>query len=123
MVAKSTNGESAKKWLEENKEHITEQRIVQIRSSLEKKINQLIQAGKAETLELFDEYEGLLEALNVMDAWLQDYSAPSSAVNDSPETVALDYSPLVQEGTEPIPQLSPQEKRRQFEGLLQANKQ
>ena len=42
MVAKSTNGESAKKWLEENKEHITEQRIVQIRSSLEKKINQLI---------------------------------------------------------------------------------
>ncbi len=125
MAANSTNGESARKWLKENKERITEQRIVQIRGNLEKKINQLTQANTPDDPELSDEHQGLLEALDVMDAWLQEHSLPVSnkAVSESSESAALDYSPLIQESAEPIVQLSPQEKRRQFQMLLKANKQ
>ena len=111
----ATNGESARKWLEENREQITEERIVKIRDNLEKKINQITASDNPDGS---DELPGLLEALDVMDAWLQERAIPPETATSEP-----DYSPLVQEPSEPAPQLTPEEKLRRFQHLLKSNKQ
>ncbi len=109
----ATNGESARKWLKDNKEQASEQRIVQIRNNLVKKIDLLAESGE----DMSDEYQGLLEALDVMDDWLQQ------AVPETPaESSFLDYSTLVAEATEPAPLLSPEEKRQRFQDLLKSSK-
>ncbi|WP_419831409.1 hypothetical protein [Endozoicomonas atrinae] len=113
----ATNGESARKWLEENREQISEERIIQIRSNLLKKINQM---ADADNLNESDEHQGLLEALDVMDAWLQERAAPQEV---TAETSMLDYSPLIQEPSEAAPQLTQEEKLRRFQNLLKATKQ
>ncbi|WP_257285303.1 hypothetical protein [Endozoicomonas sp. SESOKO1] len=108
----ATNGESARKWLEQNREQISEERILQIRSNLVKKINQI---SDADNLNESDEHQGLLEALDVMDAWLQERAKPEETLA---EASALDYSPLIQEPSEPAPQLTREEKLRRFQNLL-----
>ena len=109
----ATNGESARKWLEDNKEQASEQRIVQIRSNLVKKIDLLAESSE----DVADEYQGLLEALDVLDEWLQH------AVQATPaEPSALDYSALAEEPAEPAPLLSPEEKRQRFQSLLKSSK-
>ncbi|USE34470.1 hypothetical protein [Endozoicomonas sp. SCSIO W0465] len=113
----ATNGESARKWLEENREQISEERILQIRSNLVKKINQMTDADNQN---VSDEHQGLLEALDVMDVWLQERTASKEATM---EASVLDYSPLIQEPSEPVPQLTQEEKHRRFQNLLKATKQ
>ena len=77
----ATNGESARKWLEENREQISEERILQIRSNLVKKINQM---ADADNLNESDETSRVVRrALDVMDAWLQERSAPPGNSNRS----------------------------------------
>ena len=110
----ATNGESARQWLEENKNQVSEQRIVQIRSNLVKKIDLLAESGN----DMSDEYQGLLEALDVMDNWLQQGGTTQPA-----EPSELDYRSLVEEPSEPAPLLSPQEKRQRFQSLLKASKE
>lgn len=112
----STNGESARKWLEENRESVSEDRVLQIRSNLVKKINQL---AEPENMDPSDEHQGLLEALDVMDAWLHERAPPMEAQAEASE---LDYSPLIQESSEPAPQLSREEKLRRFQHLLKTSK-
>jgi|GEM_PF-6089706 len=110
----ATNGESARKWLEENKEQASEQRIAQIRSNLVKKIDLLAESGE----DMSDEYQGLLEALDVMDEWLQRGTQETPAQPSAPDYGAL----LVEEPTEPVPLLSPEEKRQRFQSLLKSSK-
>ncbi|WP_163369874.1 hypothetical protein [Endozoicomonas acroporae] len=112
----ATNGESARQWLEQNREQISEERILQIRSNLVKKINQL---ADAEDLTVSDEHQGLLEALDVMDAWLQERATPQET---AAEASTLDYSPLIQEPSETVPQLTQEEKLRRFQNLLKGTK-
>ncbi|KEI71138.1 hypothetical protein [Endozoicomonas elysicola] len=112
----ATNGESARKWLEENREQITEERILQIRSNLVKKVNQM---AESDNLDVSDEHQGLLEALDVMDGWLQERTVPQEIPIESSE---LDYSPLIQPPSEPAPQLTQEEKLRRFQNLLKSSK-
>ena len=112
----ATNGESARKWLEENKNQVSEQRVVQIRSSLVKKINLLAESSN----DMSDEYQGLLEALDVMDNWLQQGGTAQEKPVELPD---LDYRSLVEEPSEPAPLLSQQEKRQRFQSLLKASKE
>lgn len=113
----ATNGESARKWLEENREQVSEERILQIHSNLAKKINQL---ADSDNMDSSDEYEGLLEAMDVMDAWLQARATPAEEETEASE---LDYSPLVQEPSGPTSQLSREEKVLRFQSLLKSSKQ
>ncbi|WP_257294719.1 hypothetical protein [Endozoicomonas sp. YOMI1] len=112
----ATNGESARQWLQQNREQISEERILQIRSNLVKKINQM---ADPEDLTVSDEHQGLLEALDVMDNWLQERATPQETAE---EASALDYSPLIQEPSEPAPQLTQEEKLRRFQNLLKTTK-
>ena len=112
----ATNGESARKWLEENKKQVSEQRIIQIRSNLVKKINLLAESCD----EMSDKYQGLLEALDVMDSWLQQ---GGTAQEKPVELSDLDCRSLVEEPSEPAPLLSPEDKRQRFQSLLKASKE
>ncbi|WP_419536795.1 hypothetical protein [Endozoicomonas sp.] len=112
----ATNGESARKWLEQNREQISEERILQIRSNLAKKINLMADTDNPNES---DEHQGLLEALDVMDAWLQERAAPQETAE---EASILDYGPLIQEPSAPPPQLTQEEKLRRFQDLLKTTK-
>ncbi|WP_257263780.1 hypothetical protein [Endozoicomonas sp. ONNA2] len=112
----ATNGESARQWLEQNREQVSEERILQIRNNLVKKIDQMVDA---DNMNVSDEHQGLLEALDVMDAWLQERASPRETAT---ETSALDYSPLIQEPSETAPKLTQEEKQRRFQNLLKATK-
>lgn len=109
----TTNGESARKWLKENRKQVTEQRIVQIRDNLVKKINLLGETSE----DISDAHQGLLEALDVMDDWLQQ-----TAQGEPAESSALDYGALVEEPSVPVPLLSPEEKRQRFRKLLASSR-
>ncbi len=109
----ATNGESARKWLKENGEQVTEQRIVQIRDNLVKKINLLSETSE----DIPDAHQGLLEALDVMDDWLQQTAQGGSA-----DSSTLDCGALVEEPSVPVPLLSPEEKRQRFRKLLESTR-
>lgn len=109
----TTNGESARKWLMENKKQVTEQRIIQIRDNLIKKINLLTETSE----DISDAHQGLLEALDVMDDWLQQ-----TAQGEPAEPSALDCGALVEEPSVPVPLLSPEEKRQRFRKLLESSR-
>ena len=108
----STNGESARRWLDDNQERVSEERIRQIRDNLAKKIDQISDSDTPS-----DAHQDLLDALDVMDAWLDDNSPPSDTV---PDNTALDYSPLIQEPTDVITPLSEEEKKQRFNDLLKS---
>ena len=114
----ATNGESARKWLEANQHKTSPERIRQIRDNIVAKLQRLDDTD--------NEHDGLVEALDVMDAHLlhqeqqgkpEDHSGSSS--DDLPP---LDYSPLVNHHQEATVQLSPEEKHRRFQELLKKNR-
>ncbi|MCW7551544.1 hypothetical protein NX722_02565 [Endozoicomonas gorgoniicola] len=114
----ATNGESARKWLEANQHKTSPERIRQIRDNIVAKLQRLDDTE--------NEHDGLVEALDVMDAHLlqleqqdkpEDHSGSSS--DDLPP---LDYSPLVNHHQEATVQLSPEEKQRRFQELLKKSR-
>ena len=68
----ATNGESARKWLAEQGDQVTVARVQQIKNSLQSKIEQMDQAETDGS----ETYRGLLEALDVVDAWLTEQLNP-----------------------------------------------
>ena len=128
----STNGDSARRWLEENRTKVTEQRILQIRDSLLKKIQGIEQS---EDDDVSDEYDGLLEALEVMESWLQEntthfqqeYKQPHQQEQQQQTaeqpSAELDYGPLGSNDAAPAPILSDEEKHARFKELLESSKQ
>ena len=111
----ATNGESARKWLLDNCKTITTEQVNRVRESLIKKIDQ---TPEPENNDLPDPHQGLLEALDVLDAWLLENTAASPKNLD--ETIPLDYRPLVTEPSEPINILTEKEKLREFHKLLES---
>ncbi|MGB1270842.1 MAG: hypothetical protein ACPG5T_02080 [Endozoicomonas sp.] len=115
----ATNGDSARKWLEENKHQVTETRVLQIRNNLEKKINEL---PESDVDGLSEEHQGLLEALDVLEAFLQEQSSARTATNEVTGITGIDASPLISEPSEPVPQLDDTEKKHRFQQLLKTGK-
>ena len=108
----ATNGESARRWLEENQDRVSLERIRQIRDNI---------VDRLQTLDEQDEaHEGLLEALDVMDEHLIATEQPEPG-NDA-ANVLLDSSPLVSSTPEDTPHLSSEEKQRRFRRLLETGK-
>ncbi|MRI34732.1 hypothetical protein EOPP23_17250 [Endozoicomonas sp. OPT23] len=106
----ATNGQSAKKWLEENQGKASDERVQQIRNSIAEKLTKLDDSD--------DSSSGLLEALDVLDNYLQGPEETESATAE--QDVKLDLSPLGSESNPDIPQLSPEEKQAQFRKLLKS---
>ena len=100
----ATNGASARQWLEENHNNVPADRIQQVIRSLTRKMEDL---G-----EDHPEWEGLLEALDVLESYQPGLTSPDLHSNE------LDTSPLI--ANEPAPEpLSPEEKKQRFKALLQ----
>lgn len=112
----ATNGASARQWLESNKHKVSEQRVLQIRDNLQKKIEAL---SKAEEPTDPNEEQGLVEALDVMDAFIETRYGESPAEESSAE---LDYSSLVETSDCGAPVLDSPEKQRRFQELLKSSK-
>lgn len=114
----ATNGESARKWLEENQHNIPAERVQHIRDNIATKLQRLDDPDS--------DHNGLLEALDVMDSFLLQQQQPDTegnSENSVTEPPPLDYSPLVDHHSEAAPQLTPEEKRQRFQSLLQKAKQ
>ncbi len=110
----ATNGESARRWLSDNKQKVSEARVRQIRDSLEQKANQL---SNTEQDDLDDEYQGILEALEVMDVFISEQYETKVI-----EPMILDASPLVAEDLSDVPVLNVREKQARFQALLKESK-
>ena len=106
----ATNGESARKWLEENQQKVSIERIQKIHDNIFSRLQRLDDHD--------DEHNGLLEALDVMNAFLASQQQPEAAEDWPP----LDYSPLVNHQAEHSPQLSQKEKQQRFQQLLKKNR-
>ena len=110
----ATNGESARKWLEANQHKTSPERIRQIRDNIVAKLQRLDDTD--------NEHDGLVEALDVMDAHLlqleQQGKPEDHSESSSDDLPPLDYSPLVNHHQEATVQLSPEEKHRRFQELL-----
>ena len=107
----ATNGESARKWLEEHQHKTSLKRIQQIRDNIFAKLQRLDDSD--------DEHDGLLEALDVMDGFIASQQQPEVAEDLPP----LDYSPLVDHQADHAPQLSQKEKQQRFQKLLKKSRQ
>ncbi|OED42927.1 hypothetical protein ACH42_11405 [Endozoicomonas sp. (ex Bugula neritina AB1)] len=113
----ATNGESARQWLKDNKQKASESRIKQIRDNLNKKAHDL---SNADDDDIDDQYQGVLEALEIMDTFIEKHFAP---VPDTKETSAiLDSSSLISDTSSDVPLLSSQEKQARFQALLKTSK-
>ena len=112
----ATNGASARSWLEQNGAQAAPEEIQRIRTAI---------AGKLDALsEDHPDEAGLLEALDVMDTFIEQggVSAPvSPVVQEISNTPMLDTSPLVPE-LAPAEELSPVEKQARFRKLLQSSR-
>ena len=113
----ATNGESAKKWLADNQQKISEPRVKQIRDSLEKKVNDL---SNTDQDDLDDEYQGVLEALEVMDAFIRENYHPIPVPEEN--NIDLDSSSLTSDAPANAPVLNHQEKQARFQALLKDSK-
>lgn len=103
----STNGASARQWLEDNNNTVPTERVQQIIRSL---------LGKIEKLDKdHPDTVGLLEALDVLEHYLLDLT-PSQPPSTAKE-VPFDTSPLTSNESAPEP-LSQEEKQRRFKALL-----
>ena len=108
----ATNGESARQWLVDHEETAPLERIIKIRDSLLKKIDVI---SESDNIDLDEEFQGLTEALDVMEDHIIKNSTQTS---DQPEP-DLDHSTLIQDsavGSPPI--LNNKEKRAIFNKLL-----
>ncbi|MGI9275564.1 MAG: hypothetical protein ACR2PT_12055 [Endozoicomonas sp.] len=109
----ATNGESARRWLEENQDRVSLERIRQIRDNIVSRLQSLDEQDET--------HEGLLEALDVMDEHLIETEQPEPPGNDA-ANVLLDSSPLVSSPPAEPPHLSREEKQRRFRRLLETGK-
>lgn len=114
----ATNGESARQWLEQNRGKVSKERILQIHENLLKKIDALNAADEAETA---DEHQGLLEALDVMEAYIEEQYG-ETPTPETPEPVELDHSSLASEPSTDVPVLDDTEKKKRFQNLLKTGK-
>ncbi len=123
----ATNGESAKRWLEDNAATLTNERVQQIQDNI---------LGKLETISDDDPAaQGLLDALEELDNYLNVnltltgstetevlLSATSglelNTDTSSQPPVMFDTSPLIPESADSEP-LSAEEKQHRFQQLLQ----
>ena len=114
----ATNGNSARQWLKQNHNKVTEQRIRQIRDNLEQKISTISHAENDDMDD--DAYQGLVEALEVMEAFiLENYPPAENSAELGPE---LDFSPLASDMGQDIPCLDSETKRNRFQALLKDSK-
>ena len=112
----ATNAESAKHWLENNKHKVSEARVTQIRDNLLRKIEAITETEENDNP---DVHQGLLDALDVMDAFIHNqYGDPQSVQN----SVAPDYSPLASNTPDEVPALDKPEKQKRFRELLKNSK-
>lgn len=112
----ATSGESARQWLESNKHKVSEERVTQIRDNLQKKIEA---HTKADELADPTEEQGLLEALDVMDVFIESrFGEPQPEES----TAELDYSSLTESSTSEAPVLDNSEKQKRFQELLKSSK-
>ena len=111
----ATNGASARQWLAENGSKASKEQLLKIRSAITAKLKAITEDNPDEN--------GLLEALDVMDNFLEGQQISATSVTDvnlstdRDSTPALDTSPL----TPNIPMaepLSAEEKRAKFQELL-----
>lgn len=112
----ATNGESARQWLESNKHKVSEERILHIRDNLQKKIEALAKAD--EPVDPTEE-QGLVDALDVMDAFIERQFGESQP---DESTAELDYSSLVDSSASEAPILDDSEKQKRFQALLKKSK-
>lgn len=110
----ATNGDSARKWLEANQHKATPERIQQIRDNIVAKLQRLDDTDH--------EHDGLVEALDVMDAYLLQLQQPESAQESEADLPPLDYGLLVDHHQEAVPQLNADEKQRRFQELLKKSR-
>ncbi|MGI9280614.1 MAG: hypothetical protein ACR2PX_13480 [Endozoicomonas sp.] len=108
----ATNGESARRWLEENQDKVSLERIRQIRDNISDKLQDLDESDES--------YPGFLEALDVMDNHLLQ-EEQESPVTES-ESISLDLGPLIPQADSEPPQLTAQEKKLKFQQLLKTGK-
>ena len=108
----ATNGESARRWLEENQDKVSLERVRQIRDNIVNRLQSLDEQDET--------HEGLLEALDVMDEHLLVAEQPETG-NDA-ISAQLDSSPLVSNTTADAPHLSEDEKQKRFRQLLKTGK-
>ena len=104
----ATNGESARQWLKDNHGKVSGERIQQIIQSIQKKVAALTDEHA--------DYIGLVEALDVMEAYNPD-QADRRPTSESLDTL-LDATPLISEDTHATALISPEEKKRRFQALL-----
>lgn len=104
----TTNGESATKWLKEQGESASPERLQKIRDSI---------AIRLEEASLNDQQHlDLLEALDVMDSYL--ISKEVAVAGNSESASQLDLSPLCENITPRPPLLAENEKQQRFRTLL-----
>ncbi len=106
----ATNGQSARKWLEENQNNAPKERVEQIRKSIAEKLAKLDDSD--------DSSLGLLEALDVLDQHI--HSSTDAETLPSEDALKLDTGPLVSEASIEVPELTPEEKQARFQQLLKS---
>ncbi len=107
----ATNGESAKQWLADNSGKVSIERMQQIIASIHKKLDAMNSSHS--------EYNGFLEALDVMDQHLLSLQGNSIHTIKNQEKI-LDFSPLIPD-KEIADAISPEEKTRRFRELLKTS--
>ncbi len=110
----ATNGASARQWLADKGQQASPQELMRIRDAIASKLDNLGEDHPDEP--------GLLEALDVMDAFIEgDKSPEPEAANLSHDSssVALDTGPLVAD-LPPAEALSEEEKRQRFQTILKS---
>ncbi len=107
----ATNGASARQWLAENGSGASLEALQRIRDAI---------AGKLDALaEEHPDEDGLLEALDVMDDWINSrHGSTQQAEPAAASLPVLDTGPLIPD-LPPAEQLSPEEKQARFRALLQ----
>ncbi|CAM3625656.1 hypothetical protein [Parendozoicomonas haliclonae] len=110
----ATNGASARQWLAEHGQQKSADELQRIRNAIATKLEALSEDHPDE--------DGLLEALDVMDEWINNGGQPVAPAalgsNDAPAAEPMfDSSPLTPD-LQPSEELSPAEKRARFQALL-----
>ncbi|MDP0589189.1 MAG: hypothetical protein QS748_08355 [Candidatus Endonucleobacter bathymodioli] len=104
----ATNGKSAEQWLKKNHKDLSVERIQLIMSSINK---------KTDTLQPdHPEYEGLIEAFDIMEQCLVTLTKQGLAISEKPEDM-LNYGQLTP-NIDTKEYLNPTEKARRFSELL-----
>ncbi|WP_027708272.1 hypothetical protein [Zooshikella ganghwensis] len=120
----ATNGLSAQQWLNANQAHLTPIKVMKIRENILKKLQTLAEDS--------GETAGLIEALDVIDSWLQlaatpEHQKPNQHNTSSHEPVLptgnekWDLTPLIPEVSSKQQALSANQKQQAFTELLKNN--